>query len=56
MTKKTPKNAAVAISPISFPMSFAGSLRRPRRYMAGIALTERMPKPPAAVAALGGIM
>lgn len=50
MTKNTPKKPAVAARTISFPASFLGeSERRPSVYMAGIAETNRMPRPPAAV-------
>ena len=50
MTKNTPKKPAVAARRISFPASFLGeSERRSSAYMAGIAETNRMPRPPAAI-------
>ena len=53
MTKNTPKKPAVTVSAMSLPAScFGHSLSRCSRYMAGTALTKRIPIPPAAVAAL----
>jgi len=48
MTKKTPKNPADAVRAMSLPISFVGSDRSSRRYIAGTALTNRIPRPPEA--------
>ncbi len=52
MTKHTPKKAEEKIRATSLPKSSRGSDNRLRRYIAGMALTARIPNPPAAVAAL----
>lgn len=50
MTKNTPKKPAVTVRAINFPASRLGeSDKRPRAYIAGIAETNRMPIPPAAL-------
>ena len=50
MTKNTPKKPAVTVRAINFPASRSGeSERRPSAYMAGIAETKRIPRPPAAI-------
>lgn len=50
MTKNTPKKPAVEVRRINFPASFLGeSEKRLRAYIAGIAETNRIPRPPAAV-------
>ena len=50
MTKNTPKKPAVMARTTSFPASFLGeSERRSSAYMAGIAETNNIPRPPAAV-------
>ena len=50
MTKNTPKKPAVTVRAINFPASRLGELeKRSSAYIAGIAETKRMPRPPAAV-------
>lgn len=49
MTKNTPKNPAVAVSAINLPASSLGKGEsKLSRYIAGIALTNKTPIPPAA--------
>jgi hypothetical protein len=49
MTKKTPKNPAHAVRAMSLPISFVGlSDRSWRRYIAGTAPTNKIPRPPEA--------
>ena len=51
--KKTPKKPEHAARAMSFPISCLGSAdRRWSRYIAGMALTKRIPIPPAAAGAV----